>query len=46
MVMTELKTGAAFDDDCKEAVGLLESRGYIVSSCGQDLFAMLRPEHI
>lgn len=47
MVMAELKTSPGdFEEDCREVTGFLEARGYIVAKCGQDILAMLRPEHI
>jgi hypothetical protein len=47
LLMTELKTSPGdFEEDCREARGLLEARGYAVAPCSQDLLAVLRPEHI
>lgn len=46
-VMAEIKTAPGeLNTMCKDAQDIFEKRGYVVSHCGQDLFAMLKPENI
>jgi hypothetical protein len=47
MIMVEIKTAVGdLEDNCAEARGFLQARGYVVSKCEQDILAMLRPEYI
>lgn len=49
LIMTEVRNSASKSSQenmCAETQKLLSSMGYIVSNCGQDIFAMLRPENI